>query len=215
MPKKQDARDRAARVAAMRAAQQRKERRRTIVIIGVALVTVLAIAAAVTVAIVREQNQKERLEAAAKAPISGVQEFKNLGRKHVQTPVTYPQNPPAGGDHTPVWTNCGVYTNQLANEPAVHSMEHGAVWITYRPGLAKDQLDRLTRLAEARDYVLLSPYEGLPSPVVASAWGLQLKLENASDPRLERFLVKYVQGPQTPEPGSACTGGLDGAGQTP
>jgi hypothetical protein len=28
------------------------------------------------------------------------------------------------------------------------------------------------------------------------------------DPDLERFVRAYKQGPQTPEPGAACTGGL-------
>jgi hypothetical protein len=43
---------------------------------------------------------------------------------------------------------------------------------------------------------------------VASAWGIQLQLPDAGDARLPAFLTKYVNGPQTPEPGSACTGGL-------
>ncbi len=55
--------------------------------------------------------------------------------------------------------------------------------------------------------MLASPYEGLDAPVVASAWGKQLRLEGANDPGLERFVRAYHQGPQTPEPGAACTGG--------
>jgi hypothetical protein len=50
--------------------------------------------------------------------------------------------------------------------------------------------------------------EDLPSPVVASAWGKQLRLDGAGDPRLERFVSAFQQGPQTPEPGAACTGGV-------
>jgi hypothetical protein len=57
--------------------------------------------------------------------------------------------------------------------------------------------------------MVLSPYPGLPAPVVASAWGKQLKLTGADDPRLAAFIREYRQGPQTPEPGAACTGGLD------
>ncbi len=56
--------------------------------------------------------------------------------------------------------------------------------------------------------MLASPYEGLESPVVASAWGKQLRLEGADDPDLESFIQSYFQGPQTPEPGAACTGGI-------
>lgn len=56
---------------------------------------------------------------------------------------------------------------------------------------------------------LLSPFPGLSSPVVASAWGLQLTMTNASDRRLPAFVAKYAKyanGPQTSEPGAACSG---------
>jgi hypothetical protein len=56
-------------------------------------------------------------------------------------------------------------------------------------------------------YVILSPYPGLPSPVVASAWGKQLQLPSVSDPRLGQFIDYFRQGPQTPEPGATCAGG--------
>ena len=60
-----------------------------------------------------------------------------------------------------------------------------------------------------RAYVVMSPFEGLESPVVASAWGIQLSLDSADDERLQAFLAKYVEGEQTPEPGAPCTGGID------
>ncbi|WP_342668385.1 DUF3105 domain-containing protein [Actinotalea ferrariae] len=53
------------------------------------------------------------------------------------------------------------------------------------------------------------PFDGLPQPVVASAWETQLALDSVDDPRLEQFMVKYQQGEQTPEPGAACSGGVD------
>ena len=85
-------------------------------------------------------------------------------------------------------------------------MEHGAVWITYQPNLPADQVDVLRKEAQ-QTYVLVSPYPNLPSPVVASAWGKQLRLDSATDPRLDQFIKAFREGPQTPEPGSPCTGG--------
>jgi hypothetical protein len=121
--------------------------------------------------------------------------------------VDYAQTPPAGGEHNPVWQNCGFYEEPISDENAVHSLEHGAVWITYQPDLSEDQISTLRDLAESQTYILVSPYPGLDSPVVASAWGKQLQLESADDPALEQFISAYRQGPQTPEPGAACTGG--------
>src|SRR5439155_7596819 len=79
-------------------------------------------------------------------------------RNHVAGPVDYPQKPPVGGDHAPVWQNCGLYSQPVPTERAVHSMEHGAVWITYRPGLPKSQVDVLRALARSTPYVLVAPW---------------------------------------------------------
>jgi hypothetical protein len=86
-------------------------------------------------------------------------------------------------------------------------MEHGAVWITFQPDLPTDQVQQLRKLASSEDYVLVSPYPDLPAPVVASAWGRQLRLDSADDPRLQDFLRAYRDGRQAPERGAPCTGG--------
>jgi hypothetical protein len=145
--------------------------------------------------------------------IPGVVTYSNLARTHVTGTVTYAQNPPVGGPHNLVWLNCGVYTAPVANENAVHSMEHGAVWITYQPNLPQSAVQHLISLVKGHSYVILSPYPGLPSPVVASAWGVQLKLQSANDPRIAEFIQKYEQGPQTQEPGAPCSGGTGSPAQ--
>ena len=141
-------------------------------------------------------------------PPEGVEEFE-VDQGHTPEPVDYEQDPPAGGEHNPVWQNAAFYEVPIRNENAVHTMEHGAVWITYSPGLPQDQKDALQEVAEGQDCLLASPYPSLPedAPVVASAWGAQLRLEGADDPNLARFISAYRRGPQTPEPGAACTGG--------
>jgi len=141
-------------------------------------------------------------------PIEGVQTFANLDRSHTDEPVSYAMNPPAGGPHRPAWQNCGVYTSPVPNENAVHSLEHGVIWITYQPELNGDALAKLQTLTRQSSYRLLSPYPGLDSPVVASAWGYQLKLDSADDPRLLAFIEKYEQNPFGPEPGASCSGGV-------
>ncbi len=140
-------------------------------------------------------------------PIEGVQSFTNLDRSHTSEPVNYAQNPPVGGPHDSVWQNCGVYTSPIEDEHAVHSLEHGVVWITYQPDLPVDELEQLQALTRQSGFRLLSPYPDLPSPIVASAWGYQLKLNRADDPRLAEFIQAYEQNPRGPEPGAPCTGG--------
>ncbi|MDQ6909919.1 MAG: DUF3105 domain-containing protein [Actinomycetota bacterium] len=119
----------------------------------------------------------------------------------------YPQTPPVGGDHAPIWQDCGFYSKPIVAERGVHSMEHGAVWITYRPDLPPDQVSTLQKLATDQTFILVSPWPGLSAPVVASAWGKQVQLESATDPRLAELVRQFRQSPGAPEPGAACVGG--------
>lgn len=140
--------------------------------------------------------------------IEGVAQFTNLSQEHTQEPVQYEQTPPVGGKHRDQWLNCGVYTTPVENEMAVHSLEHGAVWITYQPTLPADQIEQLQALTKAGPYRLLSPYPGLPSPIVISAWGLQLQVADTADPRLATFVQTYENRKDGPEYGASCQGGV-------
>jgi hypothetical protein len=209
----QENQDRQARLASIQAQQRAGERKRNTLIFGGIGAVILAVIVAVVIVITSQVNQNRDREAAASQPIEDVQEYPDVSFEHVSGPVEYEESPPVGGDHNSIWTNCGVYTEAVPNENSVHSMEHGAVWITYDPEIGQEEIDTLTDLVGTRAYVLLSPYPGLDVPVAASAWGLQLKVDSADDPRLQTFLDKYVQGPQTREPNAACSGGLTPAGR--
>jgi hypothetical protein len=127
---------------------------------------------------------------------------------HLAGPIDYAENPPVGGTHNVAWQNCGIYDVPIHREHAVHSLEHGAVWITYRPDLPPDQVQML-RTAASDDFMLLSPYPGLASPVVASAWNHQIRLDGAGDPRLQPFIDRYKNNPETtPEFGASCAGAI-------
>jgi hypothetical protein len=139
----------------------------------------------------------------------GTQTFTGLEQTHVDTPVNYPQTPPVGGPHNPQWQTCAFYDKPVMVERGVHSMEHGAVWITYAPDLPSDQIEVLKSLQASGREVLVSPFDGLPTPVVASAWGKQLQLPSATDPRLPVFVTMFDDGPQTPELDTPCAGGSD------
>jgi len=142
--------------------------------------------------------------------IEGVKSFKNKGGDHKPGRVEYAQRPPAGGAHNPAWQNCGVYDRPVYDEYAVHSMEHGAVWITYKQGLPTSQVLQLKELVDGRTYTLLSPHETQTAPVMISAWNKQLEVQDVNDPRLKQFLQKYEQGGEAPEVGASCSGAYNG-----
>jgi hypothetical protein len=129
-------------------------------------------------------------------------------RNHKDGPLTYVTNPPVGGDHNPVWQNCmgDIYDQPIANEHAVHSLEHGAVWVTYKQGLDASQVDQLKAKVQGKDYMLMSPITNLDKNISLQAWGYQLKVDNASDKRIDDF-IKDLRLNATMEPTAACSGG--------
>lgn len=141
--------------------------------------------------------------------IAGVRTYSDLSREHTTAQVDYPQQPPVGGRHNPVWAPCNgkVYPKPIPNENAVHSLEHGTVWITYRPGLPPEQQKALAERVRGEKFTMMSPYPDQQAPIALTAWGLQLKVDSARDDRIGAFLNSYVQGPQTPEPGATCEPG--------
>ncbi|WP_375385679.1 DUF3105 domain-containing protein [uncultured Microbacterium sp.] len=144
--------------------------------------------------------------------IEGVETYTNTS-EHVQGTVDYPQSPPAGGPHNPYWLNCGIYDQPQTNENAVHSLEHGAIWVTYDSfQISGDDLSALKKQLPS-SYVILSPYEGLDSPIVLSGWNHQLTIDSATDARIPAFFEEYWRSQTVPEPNALCTGAVDGPGK--
>ncbi len=139
-------------------------------------------------------------------PPEGIKTYPATTNKNVNGSITYEQDPPTNGDHAPYWQNCGFYGSPVENEAAVHSLDHGAVWITYRPDLPVDQVEALRRLAR-EEYVLVSPYPNQYAPVVTTAWRNQLELTGTDDPRLRQFVDQFRVSTTAPRSGNGCTGG--------
>lgn len=149
-------------------------------------------------------NQEREIEGLVR-----VMESDTLRREHVENAIYADEGlPPAGGSHANAWQNCGIYSTPINDENAVHSLEHGAVWIAYSPDLPEDQVETLQDKVSGESHLLLAPYPGLRSPVVLTAWTYQLEVDSADDSRIDDFIHNYQEGPQTPEPGARCDGGV-------
>jgi hypothetical protein len=206
---------RKARIEEMRRAEQARERRIRILTITISTVIVAGLVGFGAYYLDSANDKDEQQQAAAKKPVKGEKSWnaKKLTQNHVTKAVSYPMNPPVGGDHSQAWMTCdgSVYTKAIPNENAVHSLEHGAVWVTYNDKAADADVKTLADKVSKTPYTLMSPVEDQTGAIMLSAWGKQLTVEKASDPRVQQFLTKYVQGAQTPEPGAACTNGVDGS----
>ncbi|GAA3988504.1 DUF3105 domain-containing protein [Streptomyces marokkonensis] len=209
---------RQARIAEMRRAEESRDRRNRILTIAVSTVVVAGLVVG-GVVLVRSQSDDSASDTASDGKTSGkfvtgddgVRTWEgDLGRNHVAEKVSYPAEPPVGGDHNQVWMNCDgdVYTKPLNNENAVHSLEHGAVWVTYTDEAPKAEVDKLAAKVKKTPYSLMSPDDKQKDPIMLTAWGHQRTVTGADDPNVDKFFEKFVQGEQTPEPGAACTNGL-------
>lgn len=129
-------------------------------------------------------------------------------REHVEGELHADGEVPAGGAHDAIWQNCGYYGEEIRSENAVHSLEHGAVWIAYSPDLAADDVQSLRRFVRRTEKVLVSPVPGQSAPIIATAWGTQLEIDDPSDARLGQFVNEFSGASSAPEPGGSCNGGV-------
>ena len=174
-------------------------------------ITVTAVFALGTLASCTPKNEPAKIgEVKIYATMTG-----NDHTKSQDETVKYDILPPIGGRHAGIWQNCGIYESEIRNETAVHALEHGAVWITYKPDLTEADKVKLRQLTLVNKYLLLSPYPSQDANLILTAWTVQLKLNGFEDAKIEDFLKKYMFDPaaregkesKSPEFGSSCVSG--------
>lgn len=156
-----------------------------------------------------EQRSDEDVAAdeVASGDIEGLVITDDLDAGHSRGELPYSSLTPVGGNHNPFWQKCGHYTVEVPAERAVHSLEHGAVWIAYSPGT---DVSGLEPLVAADEHLLMSPVDGLDVPLMISAWGAQVAVDGPDDPRIAAFIDTYIRnGPEA----APCVGG--GVGEPP
>lgn len=142
-------------------------------------------------------------------------------RTHVQegTYVDYGSEPAVGGDHYGQWQNCQgrVYDGAVDTRNAIHSLEHGAVWIAYDPErLDQDEVNKLASYVQGRDYTFMSQYPGMERPISLQAWGLRLTAEESGDDRILQFIDRFAQAEDNSmEPNATCSGGVNTTAASP
>ncbi|NLE81342.1 MAG: DUF3105 domain-containing protein [Rhodococcus sp.] len=192
---------------------------------------VVAVVALITVLAVNLYPKYQATEAAAEYQpsaetpdpsdkIDGVEKIDYPAGIHVQPTqrVAYDKTPPFGGPHDGTWATCTgtVYEQAIRTENAVHSLEHGAVWIAYNPDtVSGDALETLEDKVDGETYMMLSPYPGLDTPVALQSWGHQLKVDSVDDERIDQFITALRLNQNTyPEVGASCSS-IPGSGFDP
>lgn len=88
-------------------------------------------------------------------------------------PVPYSSSPPTSGWHSsgrPL--DAGTYLDEVSGPQQVRVLEQGGIVVAYDPTLPDATIDRLQRLPDEVDGVLVTPYADATSPVTLTAWGV-------------------------------------------
>ncbi len=152
----------------------------------------------------------EVTEVVALPPLTSVP-VGEYGTSHIEPPVEFATSPSTGGDHYPFWQNCDFYTEPVPEGAATHSMEHGAVWITYNAdATTSEDLAILESLSEGNNKLLITPYDH-EDTVILSAWGVQQRgVPSPSTPEGTRVIAEFIESwadnPVLAEAGVRCDG---------
>ncbi|MDO8633633.1 MAG: DUF3105 domain-containing protein [Candidatus Wildermuthbacteria bacterium] len=125
------------------------------------------------------------------------------GDAHVPegTEVAYQSNPPTSGNHWPVPLTDGVYKTEKPDEALVHSMEHGRIWISYKPSLDADIIAKLEKLGDGQA-LIVTPRNANETDVALAAWThldtFNLNSDGTLDEkRIQDFISRYKnKGPE-------------------
>jgi len=133
------------------------------------------------------------------------QSFTSLGQNHLApcAPVSYAENPPAGGDHYWTWADFASYAFPVPRGFWVHDLEHGAVVFGYNcPGGCADEVAEVQALIDGLPVdplctgatprrVVLTPDPLLDVRWGLSAWGYTLRADCVDVERFRSFYLNH------------------------
>jgi hypothetical protein len=198
-PAVRDAKGKLVKGAAARRLEAKRRRQRALTWTAVAVVAVVAL-----IGVIVWQGRGEgkvspgELAAARReAGSSGVREFPQAGRDHIeanQQPDNWNSTPPTSGDHLGSPISGGVYDSEQDERAIVHNLEHGYVVIQYK-GIPEDQVNQLREFVRDRSgsKLLLAPWSGLERDGVAlTAWRNLETLERVNLTVIRAFMDDYM-----------------------
>lgn len=136
------------------------------------------------------------------------------GREHIANGATHPpynSNPPSSGWHYASPARTDFYAEPIPDESAIHNIEHGDIWIAYRPTIPDEAKSVLKKFAGA--YVLVSPRAENAGDISLVAWGRVDTFDIAGgvvdEGRITDFIHRYDnRGPEKVRGIQAGRGGM-------
>jgi len=130
--------------------------------------------------------------------------FPELGRQHIpfEAPFEYNSNPPSSGDHYERPAQTGFYDvtdTPIPDNVIVHNLEHGDIWITYRPDISDDIKEILRGLVAPK--VIVTPRVDNDTDIAVVAWtrvdAFNIDETEDIEQRIKDFITRYINlGPE-------------------
>lgn len=118
------------------------------------------------------------------------------GREHVvgTNHPPYNSNPPVSGWHDSSPAEWGVYKEELPDEVLIHNLEHGGIWISYKPGISPELVEKLENFyKEWGRKTIVTPRAANDTDVTLAAWTRLDKFNSSeySEERVEKFIKAF------------------------
>jgi len=116
--------------------------------------------------------------------------------KEGEKTTNWKSNPPVSGAHWPEPQREGVYDKEVPDEGAVHTLEHGRIWITYKSSIPDSAREALREIARNNTFILLSIRNANDTDIALAAWNrldtFNLNSDGSFDhARVQDFIDRY------------------------
>lgn len=114
----------------------------------------------------------------------------------------YNSNPPSSGPHYGDTAKRGVHDEELSDGQLIHNLEHGEVWISYRPDISETAKEELRNITRSLRKAVLTVRSANEKDIALAAWG---RIDNfglnpdgtVPRKRIEDFYARYKdKGPE-------------------
>lgn len=136
--------------------------------------------------------------------------YPSVGAEHIpyraEPKTPYNSNPPSSGSHFSYPANWGIYDYEVHDQIFLHNLEHGGVWLAYKPTVSSSTVETLKAVIDSfgGSKWVMAPRSANDADIALVAWTRVLKLnldggELREEQRkeIERFYKAYKnKGPE-------------------
>lgn len=118
------------------------------------------------------------------------------GREHVDKSHkhTYNSNPPTSGWHYAEAAEWGIYKEELPDETLIHNLEHGGIWISYKPRISEDLRKKLEHFYDVYGRkIIVTPRQKNDQDIALAAWNRldTFDAQEYSDEHINAFIKAF------------------------